>query len=265
MTPTLYTFGYFGWGNATTQLVQAVDAVEASRGFEPPLFVDTRIRRSVRAAGFNGSAFQKLLGPQRYRWMKSLGNKFIETRTGPPIQIADPASAATLLDIALEASEKRQRILFFCGCQYPRQEGKTVCHRATIAGLVLEAARQKDQPIEIIEWPGGEPQARELEAAPTVFKALRGRATIPLPAAAAASLAGWSGLPWGSIVTVRCEDRSMRVVSGPAGCHGGEWVLPIFHIAADAETPLAAIEQEAANLRRSLGLDKQQSLSSERA
>jgi hypothetical protein len=40
-----------------------VDAVETSRGFEPPIFVDIRIRRTVRAKGFVGSAFAKLLGP----------------------------------------------------------------------------------------------------------------------------------------------------------------------------------------------------------
>jgi hypothetical protein len=48
-TTTLFTWGYYGWGNATPQLVEAVDAVEHSRGFAPPLFVDIRIRRSVRA------------------------------------------------------------------------------------------------------------------------------------------------------------------------------------------------------------------------
>ncbi len=46
-------------------------------------FVDIRIRRTVRAEGFKGSNFEKLLGPSRHRWMKGLGNKFILTRTGP--------------------------------------------------------------------------------------------------------------------------------------------------------------------------------------
>jgi len=32
----VFTFGYRGWGNHTPQLVEAVDAVETSRGFEPP-------------------------------------------------------------------------------------------------------------------------------------------------------------------------------------------------------------------------------------
>src|ERR1700681_4257208 len=117
MSNTLFTWGYYGWGNATPQLVEAVDAVEQSRGFEPPLFVDIRIRRTVRATGFQGNASEKLLGPSRHRWMKSLGNKFIQTRTGPNIQIADPSAADELLGLALEAAGHKQRLLFFCSCQ----------------------------------------------------------------------------------------------------------------------------------------------------
>ena len=86
MTTTIFSWGYYGWGNHTSRLVEAVDAVETGRGFEPPLFVDIRIRRSVRAVGFTGSAFETLLGKDRHRWMRSLGNKFIETRTRPEIQ-----------------------------------------------------------------------------------------------------------------------------------------------------------------------------------
>ena len=104
MTSTLFTWGYYGWGNCTPQLVEAVDTVETSRGFEPPIFVDIRVRRNVRAKGFVGNAFEKLLGPSRHRWMKSLGNKFIQTRTGPDIQIADPSTADELLDLALESA-----------------------------------------------------------------------------------------------------------------------------------------------------------------
>jgi hypothetical protein len=42
----IFTWGYYDWGNHTPRLVEAVDAVERSRGFEPPLFVDIRIRRT---------------------------------------------------------------------------------------------------------------------------------------------------------------------------------------------------------------------------
>jgi hypothetical protein len=109
MPTTLFTWGYYGWGNHTPQLVSAVDAVERSRGFEPPLFVDIRIRRTVRAKGFQGNAFGRLLGQDRHRWMKSLGNKFIETGTGPILQIAEPAAADALLDLAVAVGRRKQR------------------------------------------------------------------------------------------------------------------------------------------------------------
>src|SRR5271165_6909489 len=116
MTTTLFMWGYYGWGNHTPDLVEAVDAVETRRGFQPPIFVDIRIRRSVRAAGFTGPAFERQVGHERHRWMKSLGNKFIVTGTGPGIQIADPTAAYELLDLAIESARGKQRLLFFCSC-----------------------------------------------------------------------------------------------------------------------------------------------------
>src|SRR5436190_2047819 len=140
---TLFTWGYYGWGNHMPQLVEAVDAVERSRGFEPPLFVDIRIRRTVRAKGFQGNAFEKLLGQDRHQWMKSLGNNFIQTRTGPNIQIADPGAADELLDLAIDLTRHKQHLLFFCSCQWPRCDGEIHCHRATVAGLILKAAKKR--------------------------------------------------------------------------------------------------------------------------
>ena len=50
MTPlTMFTWGYWGWGSSTKKLKQAVDLVERSRGYEPPYFVDVRMKRSGRA------------------------------------------------------------------------------------------------------------------------------------------------------------------------------------------------------------------------
>jgi hypothetical protein len=109
---TLFSFGYYGWGNATPKLVELVDAVERGRGFAPPVFVDIRIRRSVRAVGFNGSAFENLLGADRHRWMSALGNRHILTREGPFIQIARPDAAYELLDLAVDLADRGRRLLF---------------------------------------------------------------------------------------------------------------------------------------------------------
>ena len=250
---TLFTWGYYGWGNATAQLVEAVDTVETCRGFQPPIFVDIRIRRTVRAQGFQGSAFEKLLGPSRHRWMKSLGNRYIETRTGPTIQIADPSAAEELLDLALEAARNDQRILFFCGCQYPRCNGDITCHRTTVAELVLKASEKRGEPVEIVEWPGGEPKQIDLDVTPKVFAAVRkGRMTVPL--SKQPDLAEVAGLPWCSISTLHSEGEKLHRVVGPVTWQKGQWALPVLSYFPDADTGLAEYEKEAEELRRGLGL-----------
>src|ERR1700722_15900391 len=251
MTKTnIFTFGYYGWGNATPQLVQAVDAVETSRGFQPPIFVDIRIRRNVRATGFVGNAFEKLMGPSRHRWMKSLGNKFIQTRTGPFIQIAEPSAADDLLDLALEAAGRKQRLLFFCSCQWPMCDGQIAFHRNPVAELVLQAAQRRGVSVEIVEWPGGEPQQIDLNVTPEVFACVRkGRMTVPLGKQPDVAVVG--GLPWGSIATVRSAAGKLYRIVGPAIWQTDKWSLPVFPT--DAEG-LTGCETEAAKMRRSLGL-----------
>jgi hypothetical protein len=159
VTPiTLFTFGYWGWGNSTPQLVRAIDSVEKARGFHPPLFVDIRISRSVRAAGFRESAFETLLGPDRYIWKKELGNRNVLIgKSG--IEIANPEAAVGLLDLALKNKKRGRRILFFCSCGKPGSERHDDnCHRVTVASLVLAVAAQRGLALEIVEWPGGVPR-----------------------------------------------------------------------------------------------------------
>ena len=250
---TLFTFGYYGWGNHTPQLVEAVDAVEHSRGFEPPLFADIRIRRTVRAKGFQGNAFEKLLSQDRHRWMKSLGNEFIVSRTGPHIQIAEPAAADELLDLAIDLAKRKQRLLFFCGCQWPRCDGKIHCHRATVAELVLAAAKKRAVPVEIVEWPGGEPRQIELDVTPQMFAAIRkGRMTVPL--GDGPDLAEVAGLPWGSIATLQVKGEKLHRIVGPAISQTTGWALPVFPTS-DSATDLSEYEKEAEKLREALGLN----------
>jgi hypothetical protein len=49
---TIFSWGYWGRGSSAAQFVKVADAVEASRGYKPLLFVDVRLQRSVRAANF---------------------------------------------------------------------------------------------------------------------------------------------------------------------------------------------------------------------
>lgn len=204
---TLFTFGYEGWGSSTEQLIEAVDAVEASRGYQPPIFVDIRLSRSVRAPGFIGESFAKTVGRERYRWMEALGN--VNVKTGGPIKIKDPSAASVLLETAEKAATENRRVIFFCHCQPP-----AICHRWTVADLVLKVAQRRKLAVQIVEWPGGEPRLKGLEVAvsPTVFdKICNGGVTIPLEPPF--SLAEMAAVPWVSLIYVR--DNENGDVAGP--------------------------------------------------
>lgn len=251
---TIFTWGYYGWGNHTPKLVEAVDAVETSRGFKRPMFVDIRIRRSVRAAGFTGTAFEDLLGKGRHKWMQTLGNKFIKTKTGPQIQIADPAAADELLDLAVKSARQGQRLLFFCSCQCPKWDGKIACHRTTVAELVLKAAGKQGVPVVIVEWPGGEPKQIDLNLTPKDFAAVRnGRWTVPL--GKQPDLAEVAGLPWGSIATLHSGSEKLHRMVGPASLHKNGWALPVLFFYNDPTATLSMYKKEAKKLRKAWGYD----------
>src|SRR2546423_1369468 len=74
-----FTWGHSGWGNAVRKFLSVADGSEAARGFGPPVFADVRLRRAVRAPGFIGTAFERVVGSERYRWFKGLGNDCIAT------------------------------------------------------------------------------------------------------------------------------------------------------------------------------------------
>lgn len=251
-TITLFSWGYWSWGNATRQLVEAVDAAEQARGFEPPLFVDVRISRSVRAVGFRDHAFEQLLGKERYVWLRSLGNRHIETRTGPTIQIAKPEAAYELLDLALKAAEQRRRLLFFCSCERPINDHGEECHRVTVAKLVREAAKARGIAIRTVEWPGGEPTTIQLDVTPSILRAARrGRASLLL--AEPVALAEVAGLAWGSIVQLRADGEELKVGTGPVKFQTGGWYLPLLKVFAGSDTSGSASKPWAETFRRDHG------------
>ena len=248
---TLFSFGYYGWGNSTPQLVQAVDSVERSRGSEPPVFVDIRIRRAVRAVGFCGNAFGDLLGEKRHRWMKSLGNRHIETRAGSRIQIAEPAAVNDLLDLAAQAAEDGRRIIFFCGCKWPRLNGRVNCHRTTVATLTLLTAKRRGLSVEVVEWPGGEPSLADLAVGREDFGALlRGKCHIPVKDM---SLGESAGIAWGSTARIHCNDQQMTAVVGPAQFNRRQWQLPV--LSWEQNNVLADLRQSGASLRKAFGCE----------
>ena len=254
MTTTIFSWGYYGWGNHTPKLIAAVDAVEKSRGFEPPMFVDIRIRRSVRASGFNGTNFENLLGKCRHRWMKSLGNKRIISREGPAIQISKPAAAKELLDLAQSAAIENRRLIYFCGCPWPSWNGEIACHRAVVSKLLLETARKEGVKIQVIEWPGGEPKHVNLDLDSALFSAIsKGRRTIPLLDHQATP--EMLGLPNCSIATLNCVAQSFHRIVGPAIRHKNQWYLPIIQTCSKQNGSISAYKTRAAKMRVKAGLN----------
>jgi len=79
--------------------------------------------KNVRAEGFRGDAFERLVPRGRYRWFPRLGNAHIATGERG-VEIADPFSSRILLEEALEYAKRNRRVIFFCACEFP-----CPCHR----------------------------------------------------------------------------------------------------------------------------------------
>src|SRR4029077_3274609 len=89
---------------------------------------------------------------------------------------AEPAEANALLDFVKEQASDGRRVLFFCACPVERLRD---CHRTRVATLLLSAARDRHVDLTVVEWPGGDPESRELRLTTTEEKRARGK-TIPL-------------------------------------------------------------------------------------
>jgi len=218
---TIFMFGYWGWGNATEELVQAVDAVEKKRGFKPPFFVDIRIRRVGKAIGFIGKAFEKTVGPSRHHRMSSLGNLAVLPNSPyKDVKIKSPKAAEELLDIALERAKRKQRVIYFCACELPCD-----CHRYTVAELLIKAAKRRGESLEVVEWPGGEPSTLEIKV-PSSEVPKDGTSRLHL--SSVRPLSKFAGLPIGSLVDVTSDKRERRVAVAPAMYAAKGWYLPVL-------------------------------------
>jgi hypothetical protein len=221
---TVFTFGYWGWGNETKLLLRVSAQVERSRGFEPPMFVDVRISRSVRAVGFRSDAFEKLAGRKRYSWIPALGNRSVRDGGSEKIVVDEPTAAAQLLDLAVEGAGKKQRLLIFCSCKFPGPTASPTCHRRKVANLVLAQATRRRVPIDIVEWPGGEPRPIELDVTLEEFKKLAYSSGRPLrPRRSTRELAAIAS---GSPVEVRAGADVRMFLAQAAKPRRGELVIP---------------------------------------
>jgi hypothetical protein len=240
---TIFHFGYWGWGNHTPKLVETFDSIERARGYGPPVFVDIRITRQVRAQGFNGNAFGELLG-DRYMWMKELGNPNI---IGAAVDrsVDRPDAARDLLDLAVKFWRDGRRVVFFCSCERVDE-----CHRAAVRDLLHAQARRRNLDCVIVEWPGGIQTVHSLSLDPKAWKAtLKGTNQVPLGDDMPPP--GLTAMPWASVLKLECGPEYAWIITGPARFSNGRWRLPILQVfTEDEDRPQERAENMAAKMRK---------------
>lgn len=218
---TIFSWGFWGWGTHSERFVKVVDHVESSRGFKPPIFVDVRIRRTGRAIDFKENAFRDIVGENRYRWMKGLGNQAIVDDTVGDLLIKDPREAKTLLDLAINSLKLDRRVIFYCACEAP-----DICHRHTVGALLLKEAKKRGIALEVIEWPGGRVQyIKETTSNGMIMKIVKGQKNYPL--SDTADLRKYGALAWGSIVELSSDSIKLAFISGPIKYVNNGWALPV--------------------------------------
>lgn len=245
----LYSWGYWGWGSTTKQFVESVDLVEKARGFNPPLFVDVRLRRSVRAPGFREAAFQQVTGADRYVWMNSLGNKNVGT--GDDWELKDPKAVAELLKLAAERSRDSRRVIFYCACQTPVE-----CHRSLVAETLIKVAKDQKRQVSVVEWPGTELPESPLVWNPSsrVLSAVeKGRRSIDLPAGV--TLTEAASMAWYTPVILMAEGSKVPVLVGPAVFQRDAWVVPVLEGPLEPESSSRDMRRAAVRRRAELGYD----------
>lgn len=222
---TAFSWGYDGWGSSIPQLIQSFTAAEAQRGFGPPVFVDIRARRAVRAIGFQKSAFEKSVGSDRYRWMNGLGNEAVRTGRGKK-RLVQPAQVYELLGLILSEAAKKCRVIFFCSCHSPLLAD--ICHRRLVTKSLVSAARRLRVKLSVEEWPGGTPSTKPvvIRVPAETIDAVRGGATgVKVPESMAMKHAA---LPHGQVVAFTDGKRRQFVACNTPIYRAGRWSVPVY-------------------------------------
>ena len=254
---TAFSWGYKGWGNATAAVIEVFDAVEQRRGFAPPIFVDIRQGRGVRAEGFCGASgsFERKLGKKRYRWMSDLGNMAVRTRRGP-MRLVGGAAVYELLGLMLRAREEDRRVVFFCSCRSPCEYAK--CHRRLVSRKLIRAAQRLNLALRLEEWPGGGTSRRVTMSlrvqAQQIADLVKGKSRRSIDLGRSRPETKLLSLPVGSLVRIQNGRMHMNVSVRKVVLWAGRWRLYFLASFGGPSVTQARLAQQAKNLRRSLGL-----------
>lgn len=249
---TVFSWGYWGWGTSVPELIRAFDAAERARGYEPPVFVDIRYRRNVRAPGFRGDAFMDAVGKDRYCWFQGLGNEAIDDRNATRVRLQRASDVGKLLKESQTQYEQNRRVVFFCSCKSPPQAAKPRCHRFTVARRLVNRACKVGVHISVVEWPGGTPTLQSLRVSKTaLLPLLRSSPPKHFSLPKALSVAEAAALPHGSVITLSAgKFDCAHVITGPAVYLDGEWQLPLHQVYASDFHPSKAVEWANRALKR---------------
>jgi hypothetical protein len=124
----IFSFGYWGWGNRVPELRRTfLQHNKAYRG-RGLIWVDIRIRRTVRAAGFNGDTPRKLLGPGSYVWLRNFGNtQILNGQCGVQIKNYKDGFKEFQQKVLAKAKRRNSDTILFCAC-----ENLSQCHRNNV-------------------------------------------------------------------------------------------------------------------------------------
>ena len=123
----IFSFGYWGWGSRVKELKRSFLKFNKTTRGRGILWVDIRIRRNVRAKGFNGDKTEELFGAHSYVWMKDFGNvNILDGRNGVTIKNYQ-AGFSQLCEVVKKAKRQNLDLILFCACECVSE-----CHRNNV-------------------------------------------------------------------------------------------------------------------------------------
>ncbi len=144
----IFSFGYWGWGNRVPEMKRLYAKHNNGLRGRGIKWVDVRIRRSVRAKGFNGVTPERLLGKGNYVWIREFGNEnILKGKDGVKILDFDGGFERLTKEVG-DCRKRNLDLVLFCSCDHNQ------CHRFT---LIKRLKRRRIASARVYgEYPHGE-------------------------------------------------------------------------------------------------------------